>query len=59
MSKVCDYSGYACKCKGYEKAGNGTTRCVCGHSKAQHNSTGAVKSENQVFFSPTQRKLNQ
>ena len=33
---VCDYVGYACKCDGYKKARPGTTLCVCGHARSQH-----------------------
>lgn len=35
--KICDYSGYACKCDGYKRAQpKGSTMCVCGHAKSQH-----------------------
>lgn len=36
LSKCCDYRGYSCNCEGFRKSPNGL--CVCGHSKAQHNS---------------------
>lgn len=35
-TRVCDYAGYACQCVGYKQAAAGSSLCVCGHAKSQH-----------------------
>lgn len=34
--RLCDYVGYACNCTGYTQKEKGSSLCVCGHYKSQH-----------------------